>query len=60
MTAYLFVAITVISIGICYFTVRQRGPSKPYWLFMGALFGPLAVPFVFLVKSKRTNCNGTH
>jgi hypothetical protein len=60
MTAYLLIAITVISVGICYYAAKQRGLSKPYWLFMGALFGPLAVPFVFLAKSKRTNSNGTH
>ena len=60
MIAYLLVAITAISIGICYYTAKQRGLSKPYWIFMGALFGPLAVPFVFLAKSKRTNSNGAH
>ncbi len=59
MTAYLLVSITVISVGICYYAAKQRGLSKPYWLFMGALFGPLAVPFVFLAKSKHANNNGT-
>jgi hypothetical protein len=58
MTVYLLVAITVISVGICYYTAKQRGLSTPYWVFVGALFGPLAVPFVFLAKSKRTNGNG--
>jgi hypothetical protein len=60
MTVYLLVAITVISVGICYYTAKQRGLSKPYWVFMGALFGPLAVPFVFLAKVKHTNSNGAH
>jgi hypothetical protein len=58
MTAYLLVAITVISVGICYYAAKQRGLNKPYWILMGALFGPLAVPFVFLSKSKRKNSNG--
>lgn len=58
MAGYLLIAITVISVGICYYTAKQRGISKPYWIFIGALFGPLAVPFVFLVKSKHTNSDG--
>jgi hypothetical protein len=58
MTAYLLVAITAISVGVCYYAAKQRGLSKPYWVFLGALFGPLAVPFVFLTKSKHPNRNG--
>lgn len=60
MTVYLLVAITVISVGICYYAANQRGLSKPYWVFMGALFGPLAVPFVFIAKSKHKNDNSAH
>ena len=60
MTVYLLVAVTAISVAICYYTAKHRGLSKPYWVFMGALFGPLAVPFVFLSKSKHTNSNGAH
>jgi hypothetical protein len=59
MAAFLLVALTVLSAGVCYYAAKQRGLSKPYWVFMGALFGPLAVPFVFLAKSKHTNGNGT-
>jgi hypothetical protein len=60
MTVYLLVGLTVISVIICYYAAEQRGLSKPYWVFMGAFLGPLAVPFVFLAKSKRTNNNDTH
>ena len=60
MTGYLLVVLTVISVGICYYAAEKRGLRKPYWVFMGALFGPLAVPFVFLAKSKHTNSNGVH
>jgi hypothetical protein len=60
MTAYLLVAITIISVGICYYTAKQRGLSTSYWVFMGALFGPLALPFVFLAKPKHANNNGAH
>ena len=58
MAAYLLVAITVISVGVCYYVAKQRGFNKPYWIFMGALFGPLAVPFIFLVKPDRTSHDG--
>lgn len=60
MIAYLLVAITIISVGICYYVAKQRGLSIPYWVFVGALFGLLAVPFVFLAKSKPTNGNGEY
>ena len=58
MAAYLLMAVTIISAGICCYAARRRGLSTTYWVFMGALFGPLAVPFVFLVKSKHENSNG--
>ena len=58
MTAYLLVAITLISVGICYYAAKRRGLSTRYWVFMGALFGPLAVPFVFVAKLKQTNSGG--
>lgn len=58
MSAFLLVALTLASMGICYYAAKQRGLSKPFWVFMGALFGPLAIPFAFLVKSKHTNRNG--
>ena len=52
MAVYLLIAITVISAGICYYAAKQRGLSKPFWVFMGAFLGPIALPFVFLAKSK--------
>ena len=60
MAAYLLIARVIISVGICFYDAKQSGLSKPYWIFMGALFGPLAIPFVFLAKSKRTNNDGAH
>lgn len=60
MIAYLLVVITVISVGVCYYVAGQRGLSKPYWIFMGVLFGPIAIPFVFLVKSKHADSDGAH
>ena len=60
LAAFLLIAIVIISVGICYYAAKHRGLSKPYWIFMGAFFGPLAVPFVFLAKPKRKNNDGAH
>lgn len=44
--------IPVICAGICYLVAKKRNASVPFWVVMGALFGPLALPFVFMSKSK--------
>ncbi len=35
---------------ICYFVARERGAKTIHWTFLGVLFGPLAVLFVFFSK----------
>ena len=60
MAAYLLIAIVIISVCICYYVSKHSGLSKQNWIFKGALFGPLAIPFVFLAISKRTNNDGAH
>ena len=30
----------------------KRGANTKFWAIMGAVFGPLAIPFVFLTKNK--------
>jgi hypothetical protein len=30
----------------------KRGANTLFWAIMGAVFGPLAIPFVFLTKDK--------
>lgn len=44
------------------FIARKRGADPFFWTIMGGLFGPFAIPFVFLVKSskrKRPKSNKT-
>ena len=36
---------------ICHFLAKSRGANPVFWGVMGVLFGPLAIPFVFLAKS---------
>lgn len=32
----------------------RRGANTRLWAIMGAVFGPLAIPFIFLTKAKDT------
>ena len=45
-------AINIACIFLCHEIAKRRGASPVFWGVMGALFGPFAVPFVLLSKSK--------
>lgn len=47
-------AIFILSAILLWFIANKRGANTFFWAFMGALFGPLAIPFVFLTKN---NCS---
>lgn len=50
-----FVAVILISAlfgGLLYYLAARRGCNKQFWLIMGILFGPFALPFIFLGKKK--------
>ncbi len=55
MTAF-SLALLIIPIGlsfwICHTVAKKKGLNKRHWQLMAVIFGPLAVPFVFLAKSK--------
>ncbi|MBT8114292.1 MAG: hypothetical protein KJP04_02870 [Arenicella sp.] len=44
--------LTIVSAWVCYSVARRRRANHVYWLIMGILFGPLAIPFVFLSRPK--------
>jgi len=46
------IAIYVASIVLCHYIAKRRGAKPVFWGIMGALFGPIAVPFVFFAKPK--------
>jgi hypothetical protein len=49
------VAVIIISafFGVLlYYLAGRRGYNKQFWLIMGILFGPFALPFIFLGKRK--------
>ncbi|MDP5134558.1 hypothetical protein ORJ04_01170 [Rheinheimera baltica] len=44
------VAVIIISTTICYFVAKKKEANVSLWVVLGAVFGPLAVPFVFFAK----------
>lgn len=55
LLTYLYLA--AISIGIAlipYSIASKRGAKKNFWLFMGLVFGPFAIPFVFFAKTDKS------
>ena len=36
-----------------YKIAAKRGANKDFWAIMGFLFGPFALPFVFLARKKK-------
>jgi hypothetical protein len=45
-------AINIACVILCHRIAKRRGAKPVFWAVMGALFGPLAIPFVFLAKPK--------
>jgi hypothetical protein len=41
-------AVNLISIVVCHQVAKKRGAKPVFWGVMGALFGPLAIPFAFM------------
>jgi hypothetical protein len=37
---------------LCYYLAGRKSYNKNFWLIMGILFGPFAVPFIFFKKRK--------
>lgn len=48
-----FVLIPIVCAGICYSVAKKRNAAIPFWVVMGVLFGPFALPFVFMSKPKK-------
>jgi len=45
-------AVSVVCIIVCHQIAKSRGASPVFWGVMGALFGPLAIPFAFFAKKQ--------
>ncbi len=44
--------ITLCSTLVCYCVAKKRGAKVAYWVVLGVLIGPFAVPFVFFAKPR--------
>ena len=47
---YTLIAINICSIFLCHIIANNRGANPVFWGVMGAIFGPLAIPFSFFAK----------
>ncbi len=52
--ALIIVAVVLISTGICHYVAKRKGFNVRWWIVAGALFGPLAIPFVLLIPGRET------
>lgn len=50
--AYFLVGIAIVSASICHHVAKRKGLNAAFWIVLGSFFGPLAIPFVFIAKSK--------
>jgi len=52
----LFIPIFV-SLWVCHTVAKKRGLNQRFWQMMALIFGPFAIPFVFLAKPPPTDSN---
>ncbi len=52
MTGMIIISIICISCAyLLWHIADRRGANTKFWAIMGAVFGPFAIPFVFLTKN---------
>ena len=49
----IIVLVSLLSMMVCYWIASSRKADRWYWMVIGLLFGPLAIPFAFLSKPTR-------
>ncbi len=57
--AYFIVGIFIVSAGICSHFAKSKQLNVPFWIVLGSLLGPLAIPFVVFAKSKNPSGNSS-
>ena len=53
MILIILTILVLLSIVACHFIAKNRGLNPVFWGVMGGIFGPFAIPFVLIVKSKK-------
>lgn len=51
--AIVIILVFVVSIISCHTIAKKRGNNPVFWGVMAAIFGPFALPFVCMSKTKR-------
>jgi hypothetical protein len=60
MTGATIVSIICIACAVfLWHMADRRGANTLFWAIMGAIFGPLAIPFIFLTKNKSNEEDNT-
>jgi len=47
---FILLVLNILSVFVCFYIAKSRKTQSYFWAFMGAVFGPFAIPFVFLSK----------
>ena len=55
--AIIVMAMTLCSAFICFTVSKEKRLNSTFWLWMAIVFGPLAVPFIYLSKPKEKDKN---
>lgn len=50
--AVVFLILALACVVLCHVIAKKRSLNPVYWAVMGAIFGPFAIPFVFIAKAK--------
>lgn len=49
----LLIALALVSVVTCYLIARSRSADTLFWILMGLVLGPLAIPFAFFARPKK-------
>ena len=61
MTGMIITSLICISCAFLLWNIAdKRGANTKLWAIMGAVFGPFAIPFVFLTKNKAPKIGKDH
>ncbi|MFT5637079.1 MAG: hypothetical protein ACI89T_002554 [Cognaticolwellia sp.] len=47
---FALLVLNLLCIFVCYSIAKSKGANTRFWAIMGAILGPLAVPFIFFAK----------
>ena len=52
MMIYILIVLNIASIFACHYIAKSRGAKPAFWGVLGAVFGPLAIPFALMAKPR--------